>query len=57
MTTRKLATIPVRTRIDFDTQYHAVVPLFIFRPTMIFPHFAKYLNTITPAQATQTEAY
>lgn len=54
MTTRKPATIAVRTGIESDTQYHAVVPPFIFRPTMVFPHLAKYLNTITPAQATQT---
>ncbi|CSH88479.1 Uncharacterised protein [Vibrio cholerae] len=32
-------------------------PPFIFRPTMVFPRLAKYLNTITPVQATQTEDF
>lgn len=57
MSTRKPATIAVRTGIESDSQYHAVVPPIYLLLTTASLRLAKFHNTITPVLVTQTEAY
>lgn len=57
MSTRKPATIAVRTGIESDTQHHAVVPPIYLSTNYASQPLVMYQSTITPAQATQTAGY
>lgn len=54
MTTRKPATIAVRTGIESDTQYHAVVPPIYLSTNYGFPAFGEVPKYDYTRSATQT---